>query len=110
MAHFETLTDFIRQTEAQSGTPPTSYKIFGHWHGTEIGQLLARCATVYIEPDNLSIAQQQLEDALSNLEKRQQNKPLQSFIENLTSKSSPTKLSEQEKAMLRNIGRDEQKH
>ncbi len=96
---------FIVECEAATGQAPTSYRLFGHWHGTDTGQMLVRCAALYVEPENQQVASQQLADALQNIKKDMENRPLQEFIQDLATKSSTRDLSEQEKELLRKLGR-----
>ncbi|MGB5325704.1 MAG: DNA primase [Pseudomonadales bacterium] len=98
------LYGFIRGVLDDEGAPPTTYRILGHWHGTDTGRELGRCAASHIAPLDADVALREFGETLAKLAEHQRAATERSRALALT-KRNPSELSAAEKAFLQNLGK-----
>ncbi|NNC55407.1 MAG: toprim domain-containing protein [Pseudomonadales bacterium] len=98
------LYHYIRSVLNNEGSAPTTYRILGHWHGTDIGRELGRAAANHIAAKDSEVALQEFRDTLQRLAERQRSASERAKVRELSARS-PSQLSAEDKAFLLNLGK-----
>lgn len=105
------LTDiyqYIKNHVASEGVAPTTYKLLGHWHGTEQGQALNRCAARHTPPEDKTIAEAEFGDTLAKIAAAAKEQQSDALIQQITQRP-PSELSDEEKQFLQALGKKSKK-
>ncbi|NNM11661.1 MAG: toprim domain-containing protein, partial [Pseudomonadales bacterium] len=95
---------FIRGVLNDEGSAPTTYRILGHWHGTDIGRELGRAAANHTPAQDSNVALQEFRDTLQRLVEQQHQAGEREKALALAARN-PSELSPEDKAFLLNLGK-----